>query len=261
MVGIKDKKEEPTILKRWDGLKNIEEFDIVFQAIHELRPVPKYSYRYLSTSEFPGYVLRIDIPKSESRHLCPDGKIFIRRGSQCIEISQQRPLTLKDAEALAGEYKKTAESIAKHAEDLTRMSKKGDHGVSFPAKDGGYCLLRVFDADENNPRAIQAQYADGVIGYVEIHPEELRRYHKHFFPKGTKFSEHTIDLSDIKSRELNEQIVKKARLLGNTKATLNICCDTNHKTQSEESTSSILVSIQQTIMKLYASGADDEEMK
>ena len=85
IIGIKDKKEETDIIKRWQGIENMEAFNFVFQNLNELSPTIPHSYEFLQDDNGK-YALRITIEKSESVHKTANSTVYVRKSSQSLPL-------------------------------------------------------------------------------------------------------------------------------------------------------------------------------
>ena len=85
IIGIKDKKDEPDVSKRWEGVDDKEAFNFVFQNIIELTPSIPHTIEFLKDN-YGKYALRIIIEKSESVHKTADNSIYVRQSAQSIPI-------------------------------------------------------------------------------------------------------------------------------------------------------------------------------
>ncbi len=92
IVGIKDEKEETDIKKRWNGQKNKEDFNMVFQNLLEIRPSIPYSATFLEHPTDNTYVLQVTVEKSEKVHQTSDGTIYIRVSSQSIPLKDSQKI-------------------------------------------------------------------------------------------------------------------------------------------------------------------------
>ena len=85
IIGIKDKKDESVVAKRWEGIENKEAFNYIFQSIVELTPSIPYSFEFLKDNNNK-FALRILIEKSESVHKTADNTVYVRQSAQSIPI-------------------------------------------------------------------------------------------------------------------------------------------------------------------------------
>jgi Predicted transcriptional regulator containing an HTH domain and an uncharacterized domain shared with the mammalian protein Schlafen len=85
IIGIKDKKEEPDPLKRWQGIDDIESFNFVFQNLSELTPTIPYKAEFLK-DRIGKLALRITIEKSDSVHKTASNIVYVRKSAQSIPI-------------------------------------------------------------------------------------------------------------------------------------------------------------------------------
>jgi ATP-dependent DNA helicase RecG len=85
IIGIRDKKEEPVPLKRWQGINDIESFNFVFQNLNQLSPTIPHNFEFLK-DENGKYALRIIIEKSESVHKTADNTVYVRKSAQSLPL-------------------------------------------------------------------------------------------------------------------------------------------------------------------------------
>jgi ATP-dependent DNA helicase RecG len=85
IIGIKDKKDEPDKLKRWQGINDIESFNFVFQSLAELTPTIPYKSDFLKDKN-DTFALRILIEKSESVHRTSNNIVYVRKSAQSLPI-------------------------------------------------------------------------------------------------------------------------------------------------------------------------------
>lgn len=92
IIGITDEKDEPNPEKRWNGGRNQECFNFVFQSLLEITPSLAYSAHFLQHPTNDTYALQITIEKSNKVHSCPDQSIFIRQSAQSIPIKDPQQI-------------------------------------------------------------------------------------------------------------------------------------------------------------------------
>lgn len=85
IIGIKDKKEDADVSKRWQGVEDIESFNFVFQNLMQLSPTIPHNYEFLKDDNGK-YALRITIEKSESVHKTADNTVYVRKSAQSLPL-------------------------------------------------------------------------------------------------------------------------------------------------------------------------------
>jgi ATP-dependent DNA helicase RecG len=85
-VGIADAKGEPESTKRWRGANHIEDYNQHIQALVEVQPSLPMELAFLKADGLNGYVLRIQIEKSQAVHKTSDGTVYQRRGAQSLPV-------------------------------------------------------------------------------------------------------------------------------------------------------------------------------
>lgn len=85
IVGIRDKKDEPVVAKRWQGIEDQETFNPVFQNLQEITPTVPHEIEFLKNPKGK-FALRVLIEKSDSVHKTADGKIYVRKSAQSIPL-------------------------------------------------------------------------------------------------------------------------------------------------------------------------------
>lgn len=85
ILGVKDKKEDPNPINRWQGISDIESFNFVFQNLIELSPTIPHNYEFLK-DENNSFALRIMIEKSESVHKTASNIVYVRKSAQSIPL-------------------------------------------------------------------------------------------------------------------------------------------------------------------------------
>lgn len=92
-VGIADDSDEPNPSKRWKGASLIEDYNQHIQALTEIQPAIPMEISFLKNSGSDGYVLRIQIEKSQSVHRTSDGTVYERKGAQSLPIKDPARIT------------------------------------------------------------------------------------------------------------------------------------------------------------------------
>lgn len=91
-IGIRetDKQENARI---WEGFDRIEDANGAIQIFDQLFPLGQdHSYSFLRSANRNGYVLKIEIKKSNDIKLASNGKIYLRRGAQNIPQDNQEQI-------------------------------------------------------------------------------------------------------------------------------------------------------------------------
>ena len=92
-VGIADDSDQPDPAKRWQGAKLIEDYNQLIQALTEIQPALPMEISFLKSAGSDGYVLRIQIEKSQSVHRTTDGAVYERKGAQSLPIKDPARIT------------------------------------------------------------------------------------------------------------------------------------------------------------------------
>lgn len=92
-IGIADEKDEPDPAKRWNGAKNIEDYNQHIQALTEVQPALPMDITFLKADGKPHYVMRIQIEKSQSVHKTSDGTVYERKGAQSLPVNDPVRIT------------------------------------------------------------------------------------------------------------------------------------------------------------------------
>lgn len=85
IIGIKDKKEEANPINRWQGIKDIESFNFVFQNLTELSPTIPHNYEFLRDDKGQ-FALRVTIEKSEAVHKTASNVVYVRKSAQSLPL-------------------------------------------------------------------------------------------------------------------------------------------------------------------------------
>lgn len=114
VLGIKDDSDEPLIENRWQGAKDIEEFNQYMQTLLEIQPTISFSTTFLFCDAKPGYVLLLQIDKGAQVHKTSDNSVYIRLGAQSLPLTNpQKVIELsfaKGASSFEDEVLKTVRS-------------------------------------------------------------------------------------------------------------------------------------------------------
>lgn len=92
-VGITDVKDEPDPQKRWNGAPNIEDYNQHIQSLMEVQPALPMELTFLKAEGKHGYVLRIQIEKSQSVHRTSDNSVYERKGAQSLPVTDPARIT------------------------------------------------------------------------------------------------------------------------------------------------------------------------
>lgn len=92
-VGITDEKDEPDSARRWSGAQNIEQYNQHIQALTEVQPALPMDFTFLKMEGKHGYVLRIQVEKSQAIHKTSDGTVYERKGAQSLPVSDPTRIT------------------------------------------------------------------------------------------------------------------------------------------------------------------------
>jgi ATP-dependent DNA helicase RecG len=92
-VGIADDSDQPDPSKRWQGAQLIENYNQHIQALTEVQPALPMEISFLKSTDSDGYVLRVQIEKSQSVHKTSDGTVYERKGAQSLPIKDHARIT------------------------------------------------------------------------------------------------------------------------------------------------------------------------
>jgi ATP-dependent DNA helicase RecG len=92
VIGIADDKSQPDINLRWNGLKDIEDFNPIFQVLTEISPSINYEASFLRCGSKNGLVLRLTIEKSDKVHSTSDSTVYVRRSAQSIPLKDPQKI-------------------------------------------------------------------------------------------------------------------------------------------------------------------------
>ena len=92
IIGIADDKSQPDVNLRWNGLKDIEAFNPVFQVLTEINPSITYEAMFLRCASKSGLVLRITIEKSDKVHSTSDNTVYVRRSAQSMSLKDPQKI-------------------------------------------------------------------------------------------------------------------------------------------------------------------------
>lgn len=87
VLGMADEKSEPDPEKRWQGASDPEHFNGHLQALFNLNPTVEFRHEFLITEGKPGTCLRVYIDKTPEVAKTGDGKVYQRKGAQCLPIT------------------------------------------------------------------------------------------------------------------------------------------------------------------------------
>lgn len=107
-VGIADAKVGAESLDRWQGHARIEDFNGVLQAINGVQPTVPCSTVFLACQDLPGLILFVRVDKSSSVHKTSRNDVFIRKGAQCLPITDPAQLTALQFEKGLASYEDVA---------------------------------------------------------------------------------------------------------------------------------------------------------
>ncbi|MDO4795014.1 MAG: ATP-binding protein [Brachymonas sp.] len=85
IIGIADKKEDPNPLTRWQGKKDTESFNSIFQSLSEISPTIPYYAEFLKAPD-DTIALSIQIEKGTNVYSTSSGDVYIRQSAQSILI-------------------------------------------------------------------------------------------------------------------------------------------------------------------------------
>lgn len=90
-IGIRE--ENDTKIKHWEGFNYIEDANCFIQVIESMpEAAGYYNAEFLKHPKFGTYVLKLSIFKTKAIVKTTDGKIFVRKGSQCLPVDTPEKL-------------------------------------------------------------------------------------------------------------------------------------------------------------------------
>ncbi len=92
-VGIADDSDQLDPTKRWQGARQVEDYNQLIQALTEIQPALPMEISLLKSIGSERYVLRIQIEKSQSVHRTADGSVYERKGAQSLPIKDPARIT------------------------------------------------------------------------------------------------------------------------------------------------------------------------
>ncbi|WP_372361715.1 ATP-binding protein [Xanthomonas sp. NCPPB 1325] len=92
-VGIGDDSDQPDVSKRWQGAKNLEEYNQLIQALVDIQPSLPMEISFLKWTESRGYVLQIQVEKSQAVHRASDSTVYERKGAQSLPVKDPSRIT------------------------------------------------------------------------------------------------------------------------------------------------------------------------
>jgi len=120
VVGIKDKKDEVDVSKRWEGIEDKESFNHIFQNLLEITPSIPHRIEFLKDNN-DKYALRIIIEKSESVHRTSSNTIYVRQSAQSIPLRDPHKIQTLSYSKRESSYEDTIVKSAL-AEDIFESS-------------------------------------------------------------------------------------------------------------------------------------------
>jgi ATP-dependent DNA helicase RecG len=86
IIGIKDQSSGLPPKERWEGIKDIEQFNGQLQALFEVKPALDVNYAFLQREGVFGYALRITVEKGTQVCTTADGTVYVRQGAQSLPV-------------------------------------------------------------------------------------------------------------------------------------------------------------------------------
>jgi len=82
-------------LRTWDGFSDIESANGHIQVFDQLFPLGADSMvTFLSADGLPGFILKVEVPKSREIKRASDGKVYARRGAQNLPVETEERLDI-----------------------------------------------------------------------------------------------------------------------------------------------------------------------
>ena len=93
LIGIAEDKLHN--LRTWDGFSDIESANGHIQVFDQLFPLGADSMvTFLSADGLPGFILKVEVPKSREIKRASDGKVYARRGAQNLPVETEERLDI-----------------------------------------------------------------------------------------------------------------------------------------------------------------------
>ncbi|HUH38179.1 MAG TPA: RNA-binding domain-containing protein [Spongiibacteraceae bacterium] len=92
-VGVADDKDEPDVPKRWKGARSIEDFNSLIQSLVDVKPSLPMDIMFLKSPLSDGYVMYVQVDKSQYVHQTSDSKVYERNGAQSLPIADANKIT------------------------------------------------------------------------------------------------------------------------------------------------------------------------
>lgn len=92
VIGIKDYKDESDTDKRWDGMSTIEEYNSILGTFLLIVPSLEVAQSFLTCPEYPGYLLRVKVEKSNQVHKTSNHECYLRKGAQSLKLTQEEQI-------------------------------------------------------------------------------------------------------------------------------------------------------------------------
>ncbi|QWN22939.1 transcriptional regulator [Xanthomonas citri] len=92
-VGIADDSDQPDVSKRWQGAAYLEDYNQLIQALVDVSPSLPMEISFLKWVDSKGYVLQVQIEKSQAVHRASDGTVYERKGAQSLPVKDPSRIT------------------------------------------------------------------------------------------------------------------------------------------------------------------------
>jgi ATP-dependent DNA helicase RecG len=84
VIGIADDSDEPVPEKRWQGAKDIEEYNAFIQTLVFLSPSVDFKYTFLKCKDREGYFLLLNMEKGNQVFKTSDNTFYVRHAASSI---------------------------------------------------------------------------------------------------------------------------------------------------------------------------------
>lgn len=92
-VGVADDKDQPDPPLRWQCAPSIEDFNAHIQSLIDVKPSLPITISFLKSPLSDGYVLYVQVEKSQYVHQTGDGTVYERNGAQSLPVTDAARIT------------------------------------------------------------------------------------------------------------------------------------------------------------------------
>lgn len=92
LIGVADDDDVKQPKDRWQGVANIEALNSLLQSLFVIQPSLDIRYEFLKCNSYKGYVLRVNVEKSNEVHKTSDQTVYQRYGAQSLPIKDPQQI-------------------------------------------------------------------------------------------------------------------------------------------------------------------------